>query len=804
MAGDQIVDVDADPKAARRAFWRRVTRVGLPLGGVVLIGVSIIAIVLFAHARNRDGVLQLSADLIENLGQRIQTEVTGYLEPAAAAAIQLGALLPEDGLSPAGRDVIERFAIGLLEASPALASAYVGAPDGDFVMVRRRFDGTLETKIIARDGAAREVVLKRRNAEGQVVAVDTVQDDTFDPRTRPWYRGAASTEGVYWTDVYVFFTDRTPGITASLARKAPDGPVLAVAGVDVRLDALSRFLDTLDVGTSGRALIVDRTGRLVAFPEPDRMIEDAGDGPRPRRLDRLGEPVLTEMYDRFRISREGRSIVEVDGERYVFAASSLARAVGRDWSLLVTVPEEDFVGFVATNSRTALVMSLGVVALAVGMAGMLTYQGFVGERNARALHERELALRAQSAAYEELAATASLFDAGDRDALRRLTEIVAGAVAARRVSLWQAEADASAIVCLACYDRETRGHTSGSEILWEECPGLFEALAAGTEIAVQDARADPRTAGLAALYLEPVGCRSLLSVPINNSRGIAGFVWLEDLATGGRSGVEATTFARVIAHMLGVRFSAAAERAEAAPALAAADSDRRTVAAALPSPGLPRTPRLALRTTSISSERNRALLDRISGREVADDRLRASVFPHTTVLVLAFSDDLALATRASPEERLLVIERIVRALQEISERREIRYVKILNDQIVAAEGFDRDVKPAATAMAEAALELQEACAASFERLAPRLDYAIGLDTGTAIGSAVGFGDVAYNLWGEAVRVGATMAQTARAGTIQVTEATYEQLRDRFLFRRRGGYYLEKVGEMTTYVLRGRL
>jgi hypothetical protein len=38
----------------------------------------------------------------------------------------------------------------------------------------------------------------------------------------------------------------------------------------------------------------------------------------------------------------------------------------------------------------------------------------------------------------------------------------------------------------------------------------------------------------------------------------------------------------------------------------------------------------------------------------------------------------------------------------------------------------------------------------------------------------------------------------------VSEASYEQLRDRFVFRRRGGFYLEQVGEMTTYLLRGKL
>ena len=111
---------------------------------------------------------------------------------------------------------------------------------------------------------------------------------------------------------------------------------------------------------------------------------------------------------------------------------------------------------------------------------------------------------------------------------------------------------------------------------------------------------------------------------------------------------------------------------------------------------------------------------------------------------------------------------------------------------------------AAATLAEVALALQDECARGFAQAGGRLDYAIGLDTGTVIGCAVGFGQTAYNVWGDAVRVAASLAASAQPGTIQVSEAAYEQLRDRFVFRRRGGFYLEQVGEMTTYVLRGRL
>jgi adenylate cyclase len=805
MRGDDIIDVDADPREARREFWQRIGRFGIPLAGVVLIVAAIIGIAFYSYQSNRNDALSLSQDLIETLNQRVRTEVQAYLAPAAHAVGTLAGMLPNDGLSPAGRPMLEKLALQLLQDRPQLASLYVGDPEGNFLMVQRSPEGTLDTKVIEHDGAQRRVTWYRRDREGQVEAVEEDRADTYDPRTRPWYRGATSVDGLFWTDVYIFFTAQKPGLTAARAVSGPDHQVIAVAGGDIALEALSAFLAGLEIGNSGRAMIIDAQGRLVAFPDASKIVEAANGEFRPAQLAELGEPLLIKVYDRIRVTGDGRSIVEIDDRPYVIAASSLAEAMARDWSLVFVVPEEDFVGFVAANGRKMLWMSGGIVALAVGLAALLAYQGLIADRNARMLRQRERALAAQSSAFEELASTASLFEMGDQAGLRRLTEIVARVLAARRVSLWQADDRRSEIVCVDCFDQETKGHTTGAEIRRAECPELLEALFQGDELTVKDAARDPRTSRLAAVYLNAVGCRSLLSAPIASSSGVVGLVWIEDGGTTGRRQVDAESFARTIAHMMSVRFAKASGPETVRPAVVSAASGAAVTDAVLPAPaeGL-QVAGPALRTSSISSERNRALLRQISARGLSDDGLQAKVFPKATALVLRFFDDLAMAASADGEQRVGVIERIVAAFQEIAERQQVRYVKIMTDQIVAVEGFDQAAHQAAITLGEVALALQDECSRSSPRQGGRLEYAIGLDTGTVIGSAVGFGQTAYNVWGEAVRLASSMATTARRGTIQVSEASYEQLRERFVFRRSGGFYVEQVGEMTTYVLRGRL
>ena len=39
------------------------------------------------------------------------------------------------------------------------------------------------------------------------------------------------------------------------------------------LEALSEFLAGLEIGKSGHAMIIDAQGRLVAFPDPSKVVE---------------------------------------------------------------------------------------------------------------------------------------------------------------------------------------------------------------------------------------------------------------------------------------------------------------------------------------------------------------------------------------------------------------------------------------------------------------------------------------------------------------------------------------------------
>ena len=275
---------------------RMVLRHSLPVMGVVVVVVLVAVIAYYVYESNRRGAVSLSNDLITAIDRRVAAQTHAYLAPAEQFLELADAAAAGRGVFE-GNPEVEAFALHALGGiAPAAGFSYAD-PEGNFLYVLRNAQGGFDTKTIDRRNGGHRATWVRRDSEGKVVGTEEVPDDTFDPRTRPWYEGAEQTKKPYWTDTYLFFTLQKPGITFSIPHFDADGKLQNVLGVDIELATLCVFLKQLGIGVSGRALIIDRTGRVVAYPSDNWLPADKPDVQAPL-LDELGDPVLVRALDR--------------------------------------------------------------------------------------------------------------------------------------------------------------------------------------------------------------------------------------------------------------------------------------------------------------------------------------------------------------------------------------------------------------------------------------------------------------------------------------------------------------------------
>jgi urea transport system substrate-binding protein len=107
------------------------------------------------------------------------------------------------------------------------------------------------------------------------------------------------------------------------------------------------------------------------------------------------------------------------------------------------------------------------------------------------------------------------------------------------------------------------------------------------------------------------------------------------------------------------------------------------------------------------------------------------------------------------------------------------------------------------AIAEMALDMQQEITRFKRDNGEPMNLRIGINTGPVVAGVIGMKKFTYDLWGDTVNVASRMESQGVAGGIQVTAATYERLKDKYLFEERGATFVKGKGEMITYWLIGR-
>lgn len=104
----------------------------------------------------------------------------------------------------------------------------------------------------------------------------------FDARVRPWYKAAVTAGEPIWSEIYADFASHLPTITASTpVYSATDRSLLGVCATDVFLPSeMSRFLASLQIGKTGSAFILERSGQLIATSTAEAIMSSGTDSTR--------------------------------------------------------------------------------------------------------------------------------------------------------------------------------------------------------------------------------------------------------------------------------------------------------------------------------------------------------------------------------------------------------------------------------------------------------------------------------------------------------------------------------------------
>uniref|UniRef100_UPI0030DA7F12 PAS domain S-box protein n=1 Tax=Oculatella sp. LEGE 06141 TaxID=1828648 RepID=UPI0030DA7F12 len=181
----------------------------------------------------------------------------------------------------------------------------------------------------------------------------------------------------------------------------------------------------------------------------------------------------------------------------------------------------------------------------------------------------------------------------------------------------------------------------------------------------------------------------------------------------------------------------------------------------------------------------------------------AQRFEEATILFADIVDFTTFSAQISPTELVGLLNEIFSTFDYLAEWHHLEKIKTVGDAYMVVGGVPTPREDHLEAIAEMALDMQQAISCFQREGGKPFTLRIGINTGPVVAGVIGVKKFIYDLWGDTVNVASRMEVQGISGGIQVTDATYSRLKDKYEFEPRGAIFVKGRGEMTTYWLKGR-
>ncbi|MFY0644547.1 MAG: AAA family ATPase [Bacteroidia bacterium] len=353
-----------------------------------------------------------------------------------------------------------------------------------------------------------------------------------------------------------------------------------------------------------------------------------------------------------------------------------------------------------------------------------------------------------------------------------------------------------------CVEAEAKTGVDGAEILdsvplkkYDQLPEslLLYSWRSGESVVVSDAQAEERFSSDP--YVIHSGVLSMMCLPITEKGRVIGLLYLENNLMRGVF----TDDRLELLHMLSGQIGISIENALLYENLEEKVRER--------------TEEIEKQKVLIEEEKEKSdkLLLNILPHQIADElksegHSKARSYSNVTVMFCDIVGFTQLGEKLDADTLVQDIHEFFSGIDDIVNKHEIEKIKTIGDAYLCANGLDESEDgSSAVHMVEAAQEimayLTKMNKSKEKGDRPPFELRIGIHTGPVVAGVVGKAKFAYDIWGDTVNTAARMETHGEPMRINVSEETYQLVKDKFSFEHRGKVEAKNKGLIDMYFIK---
>lgn len=163
-----------------------------------------------------------------------------------------------------------------------------------------------------------------------------------------------------------------------------------------------------------------------------------------------------------------------------------------------------------------------------------------------------------------------------------------------------------------------------------------------------------------------------------------------------------------------------------------------------------------------------------------------------------------ISAASTPKEMVILLSELFSHFDKLVEKHNAEKIETIGDSYMVAVGLPIRRDDHAQIIASLALDIQAYLEQGVVINEQTISCRIGINSGSVMAGVIARKKISYNVWGDTVNTASRMESHGIPGQIQISDTTYELIKENFHCEPRGLIDVKGKGPMKTYLLKDKL